>query len=330
MVATKRRSFRAGDRVVVRSPEEILATLDVNGTLDDVPFMPEMLGLCGQSFRVAKRVEKTCVEGHLMRRFPANDIVILGESRCRGGDHDGCNRACMIFWKEPWLREAGPRESAIAVDEGEAQRLRERLKAKADETHYFCQSTQLAAATEAFPSRYRVRMIWLALREAWIGNRSVVEVAKLLLHGVRLFFGKRGIESEIERLRGPNKRTPTEALGLQPGDRVRIKSHSEIVQTLDRETKNRGLKIAPAMTKNCGRQYEVFERVERMISETTGEMRKVRNTVSLRQLECLCYYVLGGCPRGDLQYWREIWLERSPDPSTSAPESVVSGVRDSS
>ena len=46
----KLRRFRAGDRVLVRSPEEILATLDADGTLDGLPFMPEMLDWCGKPF----------------------------------------------------------------------------------------------------------------------------------------------------------------------------------------------------------------------------------------------------------------------------------------
>ena len=58
----KRRKLRAGDRVIVRSPEEILSTLDADGTLDGLPFMPEMLERCGKPFRVERRVEKTCVD----------------------------------------------------------------------------------------------------------------------------------------------------------------------------------------------------------------------------------------------------------------------------
>ena len=34
--------FRAGNLVRVRSPGEVLRTLDADGTLDGLPFMPEM------------------------------------------------------------------------------------------------------------------------------------------------------------------------------------------------------------------------------------------------------------------------------------------------
>jgi hypothetical protein len=48
--------------VVVRSREEILATLDADGTLDGLPFMPEMLSWCGREHQVERRAEKTCVD----------------------------------------------------------------------------------------------------------------------------------------------------------------------------------------------------------------------------------------------------------------------------
>jgi hypothetical protein len=36
-------TFRPGDLVEVKTPDEILATLDADGTLDRLPFMPEMV-----------------------------------------------------------------------------------------------------------------------------------------------------------------------------------------------------------------------------------------------------------------------------------------------
>ena len=43
---------RAGDWVEVKSPLEIAQTLDANGTLEGLPFMPEMVAFCGHRFRV--------------------------------------------------------------------------------------------------------------------------------------------------------------------------------------------------------------------------------------------------------------------------------------
>jgi hypothetical protein len=68
----------------------------------------------------------------------------------------------------------------------------------------------------------------------------------------------------------------------------------------------------------CGRAAEVRYRVDRSINERTGVMREIADTVTLSSMrgygtlgeECLCYGELGDCPRGELMYWREIWLER--------------------
>jgi hypothetical protein len=46
--------------VEVRPAAEILETLDHDGRLDGVPFMPEMLRYVGRRFRVSRRVEKIC------------------------------------------------------------------------------------------------------------------------------------------------------------------------------------------------------------------------------------------------------------------------------
>ena len=52
--------LRAGDWVEVRSKEEILRSLDKNGRLEGLPFMPQMFQYCGKRFRVFKRAHKTC------------------------------------------------------------------------------------------------------------------------------------------------------------------------------------------------------------------------------------------------------------------------------
>ena len=49
-----------GDLVEVKTPDEILQTLDAAGALDHLPFMPEMLEFCGQRFRVSRRALTVC------------------------------------------------------------------------------------------------------------------------------------------------------------------------------------------------------------------------------------------------------------------------------
>src|SRR5258706_16272866 len=94
----------AGDWVEVRSKEEILATLDKNGRLDSLPFMPQMFQYCGQRFEVYKRAHKTCetISGKYQGRRLPHGIHL--HHRCDGKAYGGCQAACLIFWKEAWLK----------------------------------------------------------------------------------------------------------------------------------------------------------------------------------------------------------------------------------
>src|ERR1700720_4807612 len=98
--------LRPGDLVEVKTPDEILGTLDAYGTLEQLPFMPEMVQFCGQRFQVSKRAVKVCTSGTIstMRSFRTDDVVLLDNLRCPGTDHSGCQKACMILWREAWLR----------------------------------------------------------------------------------------------------------------------------------------------------------------------------------------------------------------------------------
>src|SRR4051812_48854491 len=89
--------LRAGDFVEVRSASEIMATLDERGTLDGMPFMPEMLRYCGQRLRVYKRADKTCdtVGRTGSRHMP--DTVHLEGLRCDGASHGGCQAQCLLY-----------------------------------------------------------------------------------------------------------------------------------------------------------------------------------------------------------------------------------------
>jgi len=312
----KHRSLRAGDAVRVRSPDEILATLDADGTLDGVPFMPEMVDTCGRTFHVMRRVEKTCVDGYPMRCFPGNDVVILDSPRCDGGGHDGCKHGCRVFWKNAWLAPVEADAHVEVPDADASARLRARLRVKVDARHYFCQSTELYRATQAFEGSRRLLTVRIALREVRAGDLSVPRAIALLSRWVvQRWLRRFGID---ERLRGHQQQTLNPPLGLNAGDRVRVKARAAVAETLNEHMRNRGLGICYEMTRCCGRKAEVRYRVDRLIDERTGVMRDISNTVTLKNVnrsrilgeECLCKGQLGDCPRGELMYWRESWLEK--------------------
>src|SRR5258708_24091854 len=103
--------IRPGDLVDVRSGEEIIQTMAADGSLDQLPFMPEMIPHCGKRYRVEFRALKTCTSGSptgsTMRSFKKEDVVTLEGLRCPGTEHDGCQKLCRILWREAWLRRGG-------------------------------------------------------------------------------------------------------------------------------------------------------------------------------------------------------------------------------
>ena len=309
--------FHAGDHVLVRSPEEILSTLDSNGTLDSFPFMPEMLDSCGKVFQVQRRVEKICAPDLPLRHFPANDVVILEGLRCDGSGHDGCKDGCKILWKEAWLRPFDPAAPTRQISKTRLEELRTRLKVKSDEHHYVCQSTERLKATKPFAGKQTLWLARIALREIRNGDLPASRVLRLFA----LWFWQRILRAAgcDSWLRGPHQRTPTLSLRLEPGEVVRVKSRAQIVDTLDSRAANRGMGMCYEITRCCGHEAKVRYRVDRIIDEKTGTMRELSDTVTLQNIggekaldeDCLCHGQPGDCPRAGLMYWREIWLERA-------------------
>jgi len=302
--------LRSGDLVEVKSPDEILATLDADGTLDQLPFMPEMLEFCGKRFQVSNIVVKTCSFGakaSSMRSFRNDDVVLLDNLRCSGADHGGCQKSCVIFWRQDWLRKLNDPTVPPRANAGNEQ-LRSRLKTSTDSQTYSCQASELLKATVQLSRSDRLTK---CISEIRAGNCSTWEmtgrVATWLIWRIRrLFLGAYA--------RGTNESTPVESLNLQAGELVEIKAVGDIAKTLDDTAKNRGLWFSPDMRLFCGRSRRVEKKVSKIIMDGTGEMRQLRNTVFLEGTHCGCSYLaFGGCSRREFVYWREIWLRRSED-----------------
>jgi hypothetical protein len=302
--------LRSGDLVEVRPPEEILQTLDAGGTLNQLPFMPEMLGYCGQRFCVARRAETTCASGiKWPRGFNINDVVTLDGVRCSGAAHDGCQKACMIFWREAWLRKVEDAATQPIEDFANSERLRARLKTSTGQNTYFCQASELAKFTYSLSRLERVGKYFNGLRA---GNFSAWQMTGDIW--IWLFWKIRRLFLGVY-MRGSNRSSPAESLNLQPGELVEVKPIEGIVATLNESGGNRGLVFFPGMHLFCGQRYRVKGRLDKLIVDGTGEMRKLKNTVLLEGATCRCSYLgfgEGGCSRCEFAYWREIWLRR-PD-----------------
>ena len=344
-----RLNLHVGELVEVKSEAEILATLDQEGKLQSLPFMPEMLQYCGRRFRVLKRADKTCdtIRGTWRRRM--RDAVHL-DLRCDGQAHDGCQALCLLFWKEAWLSRAQDEEAvpirasrpggvvgnSTGTTTTEPRCARETVTAacrsvnEAGETVYTCQTTELVKATSPltwwhagqYVRDVRSGNVTLAdvIRGTLIGVFNKAQVllsrhlpARLLIHG--------GLKYPF--IAGTLTKTPKAVLNLQPGELVEVRSKDEIVATLDSGNRNRGLLFDREMVGYCGRRMRVLSRVNRIIDERSGKMSELNS-------DCLILegaYCRGGfnqfCPRGIYSFWREIWLKRV-DPPLGAREGATS------
>lgn len=301
--------IRPGDLVEVEAPDAILRTLDAEGASDHLPFMPEMLEYCGKTFRVSRRAVLTCCakEGS-PRGFRTDDVVTLDGLRCTGAAHDGCQRGCLIFWREAWLRKVdeAPAIAPSTVAFGADAQLRARLKTKVGPTTYFCQATELANATNYLSRWQRVAKCFSGLRA---GNFNARQISQSI--GIWLVWKLRRIALHISPHRN-HKPAALEAVNLQPGDWAKIKPIESIKETLNEKGQNQGLLFMPGMHLSCGEVHQVQGRIGKMIVDDTGQMRNLRNTVCLQGSVCACAYMgfgMSGCSRSELAFWREGWLQ---------------------
>jgi hypothetical protein len=314
--------LRVGDWVEIRSIDEIRATLDGEGELEHLPFMPEMAPHCGRRAQVAAVMPKICGGGRGMKGILGDPLVILDDLRCDGAAHGNCSRACTLLWKPSWLRLVG--RDRPGLDEGRAEGtgsgdgLAWPYPTKTESGAYLCQATALPRATVPISTLGKVLS---AFHDVHRGEWSLASLAKVYLETL-----SHRVSSWLRRVTGKKKTTPVEKLGLRPGEWVQVKSLDEISATLDRNGKNRGLEFSRYMIPFCGGTYRVLAQMENFINEWTGEMRKLENTVLLQGVSCGGETTSGPCRRAEYLYWREVWLRRVEAPVAENRDKDLAGI----
>jgi hypothetical protein len=101
--ASESLGLQPGESVEVKSLEEIEATVDHLGRNRGLGFVPAMAPFCGKRFRVARRVERTILEGTGELREVKDSVALEGVT-CDGLAFRGCPRNCYHLWREIWLR----------------------------------------------------------------------------------------------------------------------------------------------------------------------------------------------------------------------------------
>lgn len=350
--------LKAGEWVWVRSKEEILATLDKNGRLEELPFMPHMLQYCGQKLRVAKRAHKLCGTQHPTVSGTMPNAVVLDALRCDGHGLGDCEAGCLFIWKEAWLKRANettkvsiPPITTAGCTESDlwaATKLPPSPEAVSLGPRYVCQATQVTAATKPLP-------FWSIphfVEDYTSGNQRIGTILGAIFFALYyrlaesgLGFGSalRWLCDKIQEIRGGtpyvrrmghlplNGPTPTMKLDLQPGELVTIKSHSEILDTVNLNLINRGMGFHPELVPFCGKTYTVNRRVRKIVNEKTGHLMELKNPcIVLEGIHCGGFYTKPlFCSRDCHPYWREIWLERANPDCVTANSDRTNVVQDS-
>jgi hypothetical protein len=159
-----------------------------------------------------------------------------------------------------------------------------------------------------------IRALWLGAMRSWLRNtpRGYRVVRRIRETSHRLLVG-----GEIPDVHGAiraGQPTPTARIDLKPGERVRIKAKSEILETIrEGNNSNRGLSFDQEMVRYCGSVATVHSSVTNIINEDTGEMVSMKQPcIILDGVVCMGEYSQCRlmCPRQLPTFWRELWLER--------------------
>jgi hypothetical protein len=97
--------LKPGDRVRVRSLEEIESTLDPYKELKGCAFLHQMHQYCGTEQKVFKIMERFLDERDYKVK-KTKGLILLENNFCNGTPVFGpCDRSCFLFWREEWLEK---------------------------------------------------------------------------------------------------------------------------------------------------------------------------------------------------------------------------------
>src|SRR6202790_4560628 len=207
------------------------------------------------------------------RRLPSGVPPVLEGSlaQTRRGNSFACTLFSCGAFAPPPTTTPPPRPPAPPLQEARAPDPPDHA-----EIYYRCQATDLLKASTPLPW-WDFRQY---VRDVWSGNVEVMDVVKAALFSV--FQKTLKITAYRAQIRAYNcvqswrggapypylwgtlDKTPREILGVQPGELVRVKAYEEILKTLNKKNKNRGLYFGSEMAPYCGSGRRVRARVERI------------------------------------------------------------------
>jgi hypothetical protein len=307
-----------GDLVEIKTWDEIHATLDQQGCLEQLPFMPEMLSMCGKRAYVFRCVHRLFDYRKSRRMRHMDGTVLLVGAVCDGSMHGGCEAACHTMWKSDWLHRVDPSRSTVAApassDRARPAQDAAVLQFGTPAPRFACQLTQLHAASQPI-GKWSATNFLLPMISGNVTPAAFV--VGWLMYIFNEFQHLRGGVSypEFETIvhRDASSSGSGEDIQLKAGDRVVVKSSAEIRATLNDDLMHRGMWFEPDMSKHCGRHYCIQNEVTKLIDIVTGEMRTMKTPAYIlrdvhfsgeRQLFNAQYEPL---------FWRAAWLRQHDD-----------------
>ncbi len=312
-----------GDLVQIKSWNAIAATLNEHGRLAELPFMPEMLGMCGKRARVFRCAHRIFDYRKTRRMRHMDGAVLLIAAVCDGSNHGGCDAACHTIWNAQWLSRITADETAADTALAPQPADPAHIAALHFGTHpprYACQLTQLHSASQPVADWSVANF----LRPLVAGNVAPAAFAIACLtdwfNTVQQMRGGHGFPAF--EAGGQSAPDPEEPL-LEAGDQVVVRFSAEIRATLDGQLVHRGLGFELDMLKHCGHRYTVQSRIRRLIDIVSGEMRTMRTPAYLLR----DVHFTGERQFFNAQYeplfWRGVWLKKESDSRAAQADDVA-------
>ncbi len=318
-----------GDLVEVKPWDDIRSTLDEQGCLENLPFMPEMLAMCGRRARVFRCAHRLFDYRKTRRMRHMEGAVLLVGAVCDGSSHGACEAACHTIWKSAWLRRVEPDDAMICVpaatDRPEPVQDAAVLKFGTEAPRYACQLTQLNAASRPIGNWSFINF----LRPLVAGNVAPAAfVVGWLTHLFNeLQHHRQGVSFPAFEVavRGGERLEETR---LNAADQVVVRPSAEIRATLNDRFEHRGMGFETDMLKHCGRRCSVQAEVKRLIDIVSGEMRTMKTPAYvLRDIHFSGERQLFNAQYEPL-FWRGVWLRRDESPSPAQHTKTTLAIRE--
>jgi len=296
-----RRSYSEGDRVYVKSKEEILESLGSDNKKDGCLFMEGMFSFCGQPQQIIKTVRHFFDEYRFRLYKTKATLYILKGSICDGTDESfdrQCDRSCYYLWHEDWLTDA-PSSVPSRENANHAKILRTPTKGAISSVQEipFCQLTNISD---------------VARRNSWLND--ILQIRTKVLRTL-----KRALRAQWNRMaRKLSSPISAEYLKkdipepIREGDIVRVKSQGEILQLLDDRSTYKRLFFIHEMYEFCNKEYQVLKVIDSFYDEAKKKMARCKNTVMLEGVTCSGRQRLymAACDRQCFFFWHRDWLDK--------------------